>query len=91
MRLHWANKALSDVVRLHQFLAMVNPYAATRSVQTLVSAPVQLLEQARMGERLEEFAHREVRRLLVGQYEIRYEIKRNAVIILRVFHTREQR
>ncbi len=37
------------------------------------------------------FQPREVRRLLVGQYEIRYEVKKSSVYLLRIWHTREKR
>lgn len=35
--LKWTNKALSDLVRLHEFLAPVNPHAAARTVQALTA------------------------------------------------------
>ncbi len=50
-----------------------------------------LLEHPRMGERLDEFAPREVRRLLVGIYEMRYEIKSETIFILRPWRVREDR
>jgi len=48
-----------------------------------------LRDNTRIGPRLQEFTPREVRRLFVGDYELRYEIQR--VIVLRVWHTREDR
>ena len=36
-----------------------------------------------------EFAPREARKLLVADYEIRYELTDTDVVILRIFHTRE--
>ncbi len=60
-------------------------------LQSLTSAPVRLLEQPRIGERLEEFDPREVRRILVGHYEIRYEIRQSTIYVLRLWHTREDR
>ena len=44
-----------------------------------------------MGERLEEFEPREVRRLLVGHYEMRYELQESNIYILRIWHMRENR
>jgi hypothetical protein len=32
-----------------------------------------------------------VRRLLIGHYEMRYEIRRETIVVLRVWHTREDR
>jgi plasmid stabilization system protein ParE len=91
MELKWTDKALSDLVRLYDFLAPVNRQAAARVVQALTAAPARLLEQPRIGERLEEFAPREVRRILVGRYEMRYEIQQSTIYVLRLWHTREDR
>ena len=87
----WTSKALSDLERLHDFLAPVNKPAARRLVQSLAAAPARLIEHPRIGEALEEFEPREVRRLLVGQYEIRYEVRKDAIFLLRLWHTRENR
>lgn len=75
MVLKWTSKALSDLARLYDFLALVNKAAAARTVQSLTAAPTKLLANPRIGERLEEFEPREVHRILVGHYEIRYEIQ----------------
>ena len=91
MQLKWTSKALSDVVRLHEFLSPVNAKAAAKVVQALTSAPIKLLRQPRMGEKLDEFEPREVRRLLVGRYELRYEIQDANIYVLRIWHTREDR
>ncbi|KSB89654.1 plasmid stabilization protein [Caulobacter vibrioides] len=91
MRLVWTGKAASDLARLHAFLAEVNPRAAARTARELVAAPKRLLTAPRLGERLEEFAPREVRRLIVGGYELRYEITESSVFVLRLWHTLEDR
>ncbi|MHB1077681.1 type II toxin-antitoxin system RelE/ParE family toxin [Thiobacillus sp.] len=91
MELKWTNKALSDLTRLHEFLAPVNRDAAARTVQSLTAAPASLLANPRIGEKLEEFEPREVRRILVGHYEMRYEIKASTIYVLRLWHTREDR
>lgn len=91
MELKWTNKALSDLARLYEFLAPVNRDAAARTVQSLTAAPASLLENPRIGEKLEEFAPREVRRILVGHYEMRYEIQASSIYVLRLWHTREDR
>lgn len=91
MELKWTSKALSDLARLYQFLAPVNKSAAARTVQSLTAAPVRILEQPRIGEKLEEFEPREVRRILVGHYEMRYEIQASTLYVLRLWHTREDR
>lgn len=91
MEVKWTGKALSDLARLYEFLAPVNRQAAAHTVQQLTAVPVRFLEQPRIGERLEEFDPREVRRMLVGNYEMRYEIQLSVLYILRIWHTRENR
>ena len=91
MRLQWTGKARSDLERLHEFLAPVNKPAAARAVKALVAGPTLLLEHPRIGERLEEFAPREVRRIFVDAYEMRYEIQGETIYILRLWHGRGDR
>jgi len=91
MVVKWTSKALSDVVRLYEFLAPVNKVAAARTVQSLTAAPNGLIENPRIGEKLEEFEPREVRRILVGKYELRYEIQADTIYIVRLWHSREER
>jgi plasmid stabilization system protein ParE len=91
MELKWTDKAVSDMARLYEFLASVNREAAARTVQTLTAAPTSLLANPRIGEKLEEFDPREVRRILVGHYEMRYEIQESTIYVLRLWHTREDR
>jgi plasmid stabilization system protein ParE len=91
MDLKWTSKALSDLARLYEFLASVNKPAAARTVRSLTAAPASLLVNPRIGEKLEEFEPREVRRILVGHYEMRYEIQESIIYLLRLWHTREDR
>jgi plasmid stabilization system protein ParE len=91
MDLKWTSKALSDLARLHEFLAPVNKPAAARAVQALTEVPTILLTNPRIGEQLFQFEPREVRRILVGKYEIRYEIQDSMIYVLRLWHTREDR
>jgi plasmid stabilization system protein ParE len=91
MKLKWSNEAVADVARLHDFLAKMNPTAAARAAQTLTVAPIQLLDRPQSGRQLEQYLPREVRRIIVGNYEMRYELVESTVFILRVWHTREER
>lgn len=91
MRIKWTSKAMRDLSRLHGFLVEVNPSAAARVVQALTNAPVRLSQNPRLGIQLFEFEGREVRRILAGPYEVRYEIRNDTVYVLRLFHSREHR
>lgn len=91
MELKWTSKALSDLVRLHEFLVVVNRPAAARTIQQLTATPTTLWTNPRIGEQLDEFEPRDVRRILVGHYEMRYEIIDSTIYLLRLWHTREDR
>lgn len=91
MELKWTSKALSDLARLYEFLAPVNKPAAAKAVQAQTKAPTILLTNPRIGEQLLQFEPRRVRRILVGEYEVRYEIQDSIIYVLRLWHTRENR
>jgi plasmid stabilization system protein ParE len=91
MELKWTSAALSDLARLYEFLAPVNQEAAARAVQALTVGPTTLLDNPRIGEQLFQFEPREVRRIIVRQYEMRYEIQGSTIYLLRLWHTREER
>ncbi|MFD2262507.1 type II toxin-antitoxin system RelE/ParE family toxin [Lacibacterium aquatile] len=91
MEIKWSEKALSDIARLYRFLEPVNRAAAARTINSLATAPNRLSTHPKIGEKLEQFSGRDVRRLLIGAYELRYEVLDRQVIILRIWHTREAR
>ena len=83
--------ANADLVRLHAFLEPVSPQAASRIVGQLGAAATRLTQHPRVGVRLDEFTPREVRRLIVGAYELRYELTGEFIYIIRIWHGREDR
>jgi plasmid stabilization system protein ParE len=89
--LKWTSSARSDLVRLYEFLHSVNSPAAVRVVRQLVAGTKRIPAYPHLGTRLAEFEPREVRRFLVGDYEIRYEVADTDIFILRIFHAREDR
>jgi plasmid stabilization system protein ParE len=91
IELKWTSKALADLARLYEFLEPVNPRAAAHTIQSLTRAPKTLLLDPRVGEQLFQFEPREVRRILIDRYEMRYEIVGETIYVLRLWHTREDR
>ncbi|SEK55637.1 type II toxin-antitoxin system RelE/ParE family toxin [Nitrosovibrio tenuis] len=91
MALKWTASAERDLVRIHAFLATVNRAAAAKVIKQLVVGAEQLLTYPQLGVLLEEFAPRGVRRVIVGDYELRYEVTENLIYILRLWHVREDR
>jgi plasmid stabilization system protein ParE len=91
MRIKWTKNAVADLDRLHAFLAQVDGDAAAKAIQALVTAPERLLGFPRLGANVEGFENRDVRKIIVGRYEMRYEVAVDQIIILRIWHGREQR
>ncbi len=91
MKTQWTGRASSDLVRLHAHLSPVAPQAAARVIRDLSHAPDRLLDYPRLGEKLDAYLPREVRRIIVGDYEIRYVIAAGTIFILRLWHCREAR
>jgi plasmid stabilization system protein ParE len=91
MKVYWTESGRSNLLRLHDFLAPVNARAAARVIESLTAATGRLPEHARIGEALEQYRPREVRRIFVGRYEMRYEIRDDGLYVLRIWHTRETR
>ncbi|WP_213539531.1 type II toxin-antitoxin system RelE/ParE family toxin [Nitrosospira sp. NRS527] len=89
MTLKWTVSAERDLARLHALLAPVNSKVAAKVVKQLVAGVQQLLAYPQIGVPLDEFAPRDVRRVIVGDYEVRYEVVDSMIYILRLWHARE--
>ncbi len=91
MKLVWSLRAVKDLQRLHLFLLEADAAAAVAARRALEQAPLRLLDFPRLGQRLERHQEAEVRRLVVGPYELRYLIDGEAIVIASIWHGREQR
>ena len=91
MDVKWTTSAHRDLIRLHDFLAPVNKSAAKKAVKQLVDEAKLLQTHPLLGVELEAYAPRNVRRLVIGEYEVRYEVTETVLYVLRLWHTREDR
>jgi len=91
MRLRWSTPAEADLIRLHRFLAPKNRRVATNLLRTLRAGALPLIGHPRLGERIDSVEEHEVRRIFVGSYELRYQVTSDAITVLRIWHTREDR
>ncbi len=91
MSLRWTRKARQDLERVYAFMEPVNSERALAIVEVLIKGAERLSELPRVGERLRRYSRREVRRIFVGDYELRYELKASEITVLRLWHTREDR
>lgn len=91
MKVRWTRDGFADLRRIGAFLEPRSSALAARTIDQLVRTPLRLSEHPRMGMRLEAYLPREVRRLIIGDYEVRYEIAYDVVSILRIYHVLEDR
>ena len=91
MRIRWSRQASDDVGRLHAFAASFSAEAGASVARMLIAAPDALLDHPRLGERIPHHDDHEVRRLIVGDYELRYVLEDDIIHIVRLWHCREER
>ena len=93
MRLVWSAEALADLNRFADFLSRRHPQLADRIAGEIIAKTAMLIEHPRLGHPLgDNDTFRElVLRVLKAQYVFQYELGKNELIILRVFHGRESR
>ncbi len=91
MEVKWTTSANRDLIRLHDFLAPVNKSAAKKAVKQLVDEAKLLQSHPLLGVELDAYAPRNVRRLVIGDYEVRYEVTETVLYVLRLWHTKEDR
>ncbi|HVK85149.1 MAG TPA: type II toxin-antitoxin system RelE/ParE family toxin [Kofleriaceae bacterium] len=91
MSVRWTSSAHRDLVRLHGFLEDVDRRAAVRVVKLLLAGVKRIARHPRLGVRLAEFDPREVRKVVVGDYEVRYEVRERDLFVLRIWHAHEDR
>lgn len=91
----WSDEASSALRRLHAFLLEKSVDAAVNASESIAAATQKLKTFPRLGKQMLEFPTLEIRRIHAAQYEIRYSIIQSGIspkiIILRIWHTREQR
>ena len=93
MTLLWLPEALVEVERLFGFLADKDAQAAERAMNVIASGADTLLEFPEAGRPMnDETGRREfVVPFGAGAYMLRYRIHDEAVVIIRVWHSREAR
>ena len=95
MKLAFSREARDDFVRLRAFIAQHNPAAAQRIARALIQGIERLVRHPRLGKRVgiapDQIAPEEIRDWLVGDYVVRYLIANDQIIVLRLWHGKEQR
>lgn len=90
--LRWTPEAVQDLVRLREFLGQENPGAAARAALRIREAAAVLRSRPELGRAVEDEAFRDlVAPFGGGAYVLRYRIDEDAVVVVRVWHSKESR
>lgn len=93
MRLRWLPEAWEDIQRLFEFLVDESPLAAERVVGLIDGGANRLLELPEIGRPMDDGSQRREIYLPFGAnaYVLRYRLDGNIVVVIRVWHSREER
>ena len=91
MKVIWSDDALDDIARLIEFLLPLSAKTAERTAAFLLDGPDKLRVTPRLGKRVSRPGPEEIRCLIIQDYELPYELRSGEIIVLRIWHTREDR
>jgi plasmid stabilization system protein ParE len=91
MRIRFTTEAISDLQRLRAFVEPKNPHAARRIAAELLDGIENLVIFPNMGLPVTRAPDpKSIRDLFVGNYTVRYLKEGHAIIILRIWHDKEE-
>lgn len=92
MRLVYSADAITDLIRLRDFIAEHDPSAAARVAGDLIERIESLRLFPKIGRPVEAAPDPEIiREMVFGKYVIRYAAHQDVVAVLRIWHRFEKR
>ena len=90
MNLRFTPEAVEDLVRLRTFIEEKNPSAAQRIARDLLLGMEKLKVFPEIGLKVERaFEPQRIRDLFVGNYTVRYLIGDGEIVVLKIWHGKE--
>jgi toxin ParE1/3/4 len=90
MNLRFAPEAIEDLIRLREFIEKKNPTAAQRIAKDLLLGMEKLKVFPEIGLKVERaFEPHRIRDLYIGNYTVRYLIGDGEIVVLRLWHGKE--
>ena len=94
-RLSWLPEALNDLIRLREFIHVHNPAAAGRAANRIRETVGKLPDNPLIGKSVDDINDSTLRELFIpfgqGGYWLRYLAREENIIIVRIWHGRENR
>ena len=92
LTLVWSPVVRHDLIRLREFIQPHNPHAEQRSAEKIRKAAKTILDNPAIGTRIEgRKDHEFFTAFGQGGYILRYQIIGLKIVILKIWHTREDR
>ncbi len=93
MKLRWLPAAFQDIERLYKFLVEKNPKAAAQAMEIILDGAEGLEDMPEIGRPMNDGTGRRECYLPfgTGAYVLRYRLDGEAIVIIRVWHSREHR
>ena len=91
MKLVYSAESVNDLIHLREFIEIKNPQAAKRVAQSIKKGITQLKSFPYIGVKVEQAPDPEIiRDIIIGNYTARYLIRPKEIIVLRIWHHKEQ-
>jgi len=93
MKLRWLPAAFQDIERLYEFLVEKSPGAAARAMEIILEGAEGLEDMPEMGKPMNDGMGRRECYLPfgAGTYVLRYQLDGEAIVVIRVWRSREHR
>jgi addiction module RelE/StbE family toxin len=85
VKLFWTETAKQDMLSIKRYIAMDNPAAAKRWIETLKKRARKTLHEPLAGRKVPEFSQNDIREMIEGDYRIVYQVFSDKLVILTVF------
>lgn len=89
MEINWTLKGQDDLERIYRFAHQYSQRHADEVLDRIMSGTADLAVFPRMGSLQNRYEPKEVRKLVLDDYEVHYEIRYNAIYIVDLWHSKE--
>jgi addiction module RelE/StbE family toxin len=86
----WTGPALNDLKDIRDYVSQDDPTAAKRLAEKIRNGVLRLADHPLSGRVVPELSGLDYREVIVAPYRIVYAVKRDKVIIFRVWHGRRE-
>ena len=92
-QLEWVKEAISDLEECREFLKSKNPKAAKNAIKRIIEVTKLLLEQPYLGHPIEGMPEFQKISIPFGKYGyvLKYRVDGQKIVILRVWHGRQEK